>query len=109
MRYRYCESCEQMVESQKFEFNSRIIQVCPDCEATIDLGGVPSKMQFIGAGVQDAEFNPAFGCVVKNKQHRAELAKQKGMEEVGNEPVANIHKHFDTERARKLEKSWEDV
>jgi hypothetical protein len=43
---------------------------------------------------------------VRNGQHRKELAKRHGMEEVGNESVEKIHKHYDSERERRSDESW---
>jgi hypothetical protein len=31
------------------------------------------------------------------------------MEEVGTEPVENIHKHYDGERDRKIDESWAKI
>lgn len=43
-------------------------------------------------GVQSAEYNPAFGCVINNKQHAQELAKRNGMVEIGNETPKKLEK-----------------
>jgi hypothetical protein len=59
--------------------------------------------------VESPEYNPALGQVVKNSKHRKDLAKEKGLIEIGNEPVEKIHKKFDSDRAEKLKKAWEDV
>jgi len=45
-----------------------------------------SRTHFYGAGDWDkAEYNPAFGKIIKNSKHRAEEAKARGWLEVGNE------------------------
>lgn len=51
--------------------------------------------QFIGTKVESPEYNPAFGQVVRNSQHRKELAKRRGMIEVGHEPVEKLQKSQD--------------
>jgi putative FmdB family regulatory protein len=66
-----------------------------------------ANIQFIGAAVQHAEYNPAFGQVIKNKRHRDEMARRRGMVEIGNEKPATIHKHFDDQRATAKAKRWE--
>lgn len=82
---------------------------CPTC-GNVSKDRVYSKnVYFIGASVENAEYNPAFGQVVKNSRHRKELAKEKGLIEIGNEKPENIHKKFDQDRAEKLKKSWDDV
>lgn len=67
------------------------------------------NIHFIGTAVQSPEYNPGLGQVVKNKRHREEIAKEKGLTEVGNEKTESIHKHYDNERADKLKKSWDKV
>ncbi len=71
-------------------------EICPSCEITMER--VYKPVQLMKTGVQSAEYNPAFGCVVNNAQHRAELAKQRGMIEVGNESVDNIVKHSESSK-----------
>lgn len=51
--------------------------------------------QFIGTNVESPQYNPAFGQVVRNSQHRKELAKRHGMIEVGTEPVEKLLKSQD--------------
>jgi hypothetical protein len=48
---------------------------------------------------------------VKNKRHRQELAKQKGLVEVGNDFGAGekIQKQFEAERAARREKEWDKL
>jgi hypothetical protein len=58
-------------------------------------------------------FNPAFGCVVKSKRHQREIlakfkAEGKEFEEVGNEPLENVHNHFDKIRETRWKESWSE-
>lgn len=82
---------------------------CPTCKNISRERVYSSKVQFIGTSVQSPEYNPAFGQVVKNKQHRDELAKRNGLIEIGNEKPETVHKHYESERADKLKKAWDDV
>ncbi len=70
---------------------------------------VPSRLYFSGTRVQEAEYNPGLGCIVKNKQQRAEICKQRGLIEVGNEKPESIEKQFAQTRHDKWEKSWADA
>ena len=65
-------------------------------------------MTFSGTAVQNAEYNPGLGCVVKNKAHRDELAKRKGLVEVGNDFKGGegMQKHFDKKRDEAREERW---
>lgn len=82
---------------------------CPKCQKPADRRF--SRLQIMGASVEDAEFNPALGCVVKNKKHREELCKRKGLVEIGNDysSAESIHKEFDQKLKEKREESWNKV
>jgi hypothetical protein len=82
---------------------------CPHCKNISFTRKFSAKIQFVGASVEDAEYNPALGQVVKNSRHRKEIAKQKGLIEVGNEKTESLHKQADKQRADKLKKTWENV
>lgn len=82
---------------------------CPTCHNVSTDRVYTPDFHFIGAAVQNAEYNPAFGQVVKNSRHRNELAKEKGLIEIGNEKPETVHKHYEQARADKLKKSWDDV
>jgi putative FmdB family regulatory protein len=64
---------------------------------------------FYGEKVQNAEYNIGLGKITKNKQHRDELAKRMNVTEIGNEKPELIHKKFETDRAEKNKKSWDEV
>lgn len=81
---------------------------CPTC-GNVSRERIIKGVHFIGAAVENAEYNPALGQVVKNSRHRADIAKQKGLVEIGNEPTEKIHKKFEQDRAEKLKKSWDEV
>ena len=107
MIYEYsCTKCKHVFDVIKRVADLDVNEFCLKCES-------PAERQFtahihiMGAGVEHAEYNPAFGQVVKNKTHRKELAKRKGMIEIGNEKPETIHKHFDQGREEKRAKSWE--
>jgi hypothetical protein len=70
---------------------------------------VPTRLYLNGTKVENAEYNPGLGCIVRNSAHRKEIAKQKGLEEIGNEKPETLHKHFDTARAEKIEKAYDEV
>jgi hypothetical protein len=82
---------------------------CPECGEFAVRQFVPKRVHFSGTSVQNAEYNPGLGCVVKDKYHRQELCKRKGLVEVGNDFKSgdSMQKHFDSERAAKREKAWE--
>ena len=107
IRYPYrCKSCEHEFEVIKPIAAIEDPESCPECKAD-GAERYIGRTHFYGANDWDkAEFNPAFGQIVRNGQHRKELAKRHGMEEVGNESVEKIHKHYDSERERRSDESW---
>lgn len=104
-----CEKCDtpfEITESIK-TYDGR--GQCPTC-GNVSVERIFShKVYFVGSAVQHAEYNPAFGQVVKNKQHRDELARRKGLVEIGNEKTESIHKHYEQAREERLKKSWDEV
>lgn len=55
------------------------------------------------------EFNPALGQWTKGWGQARKIAKARGMEEVGNEPVENLHKAAERQRVETREKRWRDA
>lgn len=109
MTYEYtCSNlgCELQFDVTKVMSEMDRPEVCPRCEATATRAFAPSRVYFSGTKVQEAEYNPGLGCIVRNKQHRAELCKIKGVEEIGNEKPETLHKHYEAARKDKWEKSW---
>lgn len=69
-----------------------------------------SRTHFYGASDWDkAEYNPAFGKIIKNRKHREQEAKARGMVEVGSEDVEKIHDHYDKQLQKQLDDSWDKV
>lgn len=85
---------------------------CPKCMSEAHrVWSNQSRIELLGTQVQHAEFNPAFGCIVKSKYHRSELAKKHGVVEIGNDfkSPQSLEKHFSKDRERKWKKSWDDA
>lgn len=109
MRYPYrCLKCRH--EWDVIKHHSRIDEreTCPECGSQPAQRYIASGF-FYGEKVEDAEYNPAFGQVVRNKAHRRELAKQRGMVEIGNESPEAIHRHFDQERESRAKRRYDDL
>lgn len=112
MTYQYqCVKCDHVFDVIKSVKDIDVNEFCPDCEAPAERQFVPTRVYFSGTQVQHAEYNPGLGQVVKSKYERQELAKRKGLVEVGNDFKSgeSHQKEFETERARKREKAWDDL
>lgn len=106
----YCEHCDLEFDVTKSMHESSREERCIHCGKVMTRVYLPpvggrtdsSKVDYSG-------YNPAFGQHVKNKRHAQELAKRKGMVEIGNEKVETVHKHFDSERELRRKKRWSDA
>jgi len=109
MIYPYECQCGETFEVAKALRSIDDPEHCPSCNQVARRVIGLSRIQT----VEQAAYNPAFGKVIRNKAHlRDELKKKKDqgcdMIEVGDEPVDKLHKHFETVRKTKQEKSWSE-
>lgn len=104
MLYEYeCTECEHRFEKVKHHSKYKEDDECPKCQSV-----AKKIVSLFNAPVMErAEFNHAFGQVVKSKKHRKELAKRHGMIEVGTEKTENIHK--ETKKTHDKIMSWDGV
>lgn len=91
MFYPYrCPKCENLFEIIKSVADIDREEFCEKC-GTISERYI-SRTHFFGASDWHGdEFNPGLGCVVKNNQHKKQILKARGLEEIGSEPTENIH------------------
>lgn len=110
MIYEYeCIKCQKRFDVVKSVKDIDVNEFCVRCGEPSERKFVPSRIHIFGASVENAEYNHGLGQVVRNKKHRAEIAKQKGLIEIGNEKTESIHKELDQVRAKRREKAWDDV
>ncbi len=112
MIYAYhCDACGHAFDVVKpvSEYNAPELCERKACGAPARREPFPRRTFLHGTSVLDAEYNPGLGCIVKSAEHRREIAKQKGLEEIGNEPPEAIHKHFDTRREEQRERQWAET
>lgn len=82
---------------------------CPACGHDKTDRIFSSNIHITGARVQHAEYNPGLGCVVKNKTHREELARRRGLIEVGNETPDTLYKETVEKKEKEREAAWKDL
>lgn len=110
MIYPYrCKACTQEFDVVKSIAEIDNAEKCLRCGSPDVERFISPSIHFNGAKVEDAEYNPALGKVVKSAKHRKELAKQMGLEEIGNESVETVHKHYESQKAKQLDDAWEKV
>ena len=103
-----CEKCQSTESRYKSiaEYNTE--EYCSACQNPLTKL-LNCRVHFVGAKVEDAEYNVGLGAITKSSQHRKELAKRKGLEEIGNESPDKIKKHYAQEREQKRKANWEKV
>lgn len=81
---------------------------CPECG---ELGKrYISRTYFYGASDWDnAEYCPALGQNVRSNKHRQQLARERGLEEVGNENMDKIAKEYRRDVEKEKEKGYEEA
>jgi hypothetical protein len=111
MKYPYRCDCKKEFTVYKSSKDIDRVEICPNCghNCTKDhryLG----RGSFYGADDWNkAEFNPAFGKVIRNKKHRDQEAKAAGMIEVGNEDMGKYGKKLDADNEAKRQARWDKV
>lgn len=69
-----------------------------------------SKSNFYGADDWDnAQFCPGLGQYVKSNKHRAKLAKDRGLEEVGNEDMGKVINAQEHQRRKEADERLDDA
>jgi putative FmdB family regulatory protein len=108
MRYPYrCSECSFEFDVIKSLKDIDQVENCSDCGAVAER--FIARTHFYGARVEDAEFNPALGCIVKNRKHRDSIARDRGLIEIGNEDCEKTIQRYEQDRERKLEQAWDKV
>ena len=100
MLYYRCRSCgfkEQGEQSfphwktSKTRWPDPVQTFCPRCESTTIESGTGTGKKIEKNDIYTGE-NLGLGTYVRSKSHFNELIKEKGLVEVGNEPLAKEHK-----------------
>lgn len=83
---------------------------CPDCHeiAARQISLVRIDKEAAG-GWNQQSWNPALGQWTKSTKEARRIAKSRGMEEVGTEPVDNLHKAAEKRREEIREERWKDA
>lgn len=97
MNYPYhCPKCEYSLEIIKRLNQLDQTEPCMRCGTPMERRVSP-QIAFKDTGVQEAYYHPALGVVVKGDQHAKQLARERGLIEVGNEKDVKLtprHKEY---------------
>ncbi len=109
MIYEYkCQDCGHRFDVVKPVKDFDLKHACSECDGETHVV-ISSKIHHIGAKVQNAEFNQGLGCVVHSKREREEIAKQKGLIEVGNESPDTLFKESVKKHEQDKQREWDNL
>ena len=110
MIYPYrCQECSHNFDVVKSVKQIDSLEECQACGSSSTERLFSAQIYFIGAKVEDSEYNPGLGCVTKGKRHREEIAKQRGLVEVGNESADTLHKESVVKKEKQREREWSEL
>jgi hypothetical protein len=70
---------------------------------------VPNIDKTAAAGWNAQSYNPGLGCWTKNQKHASQIAKARGLVEVGDEPVEKLQKAAERRQAEIRESRWQEA
>jgi hypothetical protein len=83
---------------------------CPECKAPgVRQITLPNIDKTAAGSWNQQSYNPGLGCWTKSWKHGREIAKARGLEEIGNEDPEKVHKHYDNQRKETRERRWAEV
>lgn len=102
-----CLTCEHKFDIVKTVANIDSREICPSCQ-TNETARYIVPVNFTGASDWDkASYNYGLGCVTKNNKHAAQIAKERGLVEVGGESHETIAKRNAKARDDRFEKDFD--
>lgn len=102
-------------DGHTFEVAKAISQIereetCATCGKVAERGiALPAPVSTTAGDWNRVEYNPGLGQWTKSWKHGREIAKRKGLVEVGNTSVESIHKTHDQAREEKREQRYRDA
>ena len=97
-----CPDCSRQFDVAKRVNHIDEVEFCPSCQSECHAKDrLICRSTFHGAGVEDPVYDHSLGMVVKSSAHRRQIAKEKGLIEIGNEPVDKVIAHFDKQREQR--------
>lgn len=103
-----CQKCQNTFDVVKSMSDIDRQELC-ECGHTAERR-INFRGELLGTAVEEAEYNPGLGCWTKNKRHRQEIAKRRGLVEIGNdEKPDDGYKRFQREREKKHALGWDKL
>lgn len=105
-----CQSCKVTWDHVCLTDARNEPQACPRCAAPGERNQVTRfSVDKTAAGSWNQQsYNPGLGCWTNSTKHGEQIAKRRGLEPIGNEPVEKLHAFYDKKREEKREERWSD-
>ncbi len=104
-----CEDCRVTWDVTKLMSESDTQEACPRCAAIGTKLPALFQVDKTAAGAWNQQsYNPGLGCWTKSTKDAERIAKSRGLEPIGNEPVENLHKSFEKQREETRANRWAD-
>lgn len=85
-------------------------EACPECGKEGRRQLQAPMLDRTAAGDWNTQtLHPALGCYTRSNKHARQIAKARGLEEVGNESPEKIHKHFETQQSETRQRRWDEA
>jgi len=112
--YEYvCCDCRHHFDVIKMVSEIDRLEECPECCAFCNPHcrqiTLPNLDRSAAADWNNPHFSPALGCKVKGDREARQIAKRRGLEEVGTEAPEKIHAKFERDRQERTERRWADA
>lgn len=83
---------------------------CPECKAPgVRQITLPNIDKTAAGSWNQGGFNPGLGCWTNSTKHARQIAKSRGLEEVGNEDPEKMQKRDDQNRKEGIERRWAET
>lgn len=109
--YEYaCDRCRKFFEVTKPMANSATHEICSDCGMVAEKIPSLTNIDKTAAGSWNQQsYNPGLGCWTESVKHGEQIAKSRGLEPIGTEPVENLHKTAEREKKDIRAKRWAEA
>lgn len=102
-----CPSCSNQFEIVKSYKEIDKEETCPKCSSVSNRIIVPGVSFYGEKDWDNQQWCSALGCYVKSNKHRRQIAKERGLVEVGNESLEKVEKAYAKEREEKAEANYQ--
>ena len=100
----------------EFETTARMSELdnllvnCPECDKILDKRfRTVAIVNFANEKVEDTTYCPALGCLVKGNKDRERIARSRGLEPLGDEPIDKVNSFFEEKQAEHGKKQADEL